>query len=141
MEMFIFRLFAKSLRNLALLDVVDMCINRQLFGGNTLKLSSGANFHGEINILLVGDPDTRIYSSGRGSSAVVLTAYVSKEPETRETAFAVLTSWLRYLIAQEACCMRSSSGLGDQGSLIVVTCNNFIISFSLLIFFNDVHCL
>ncbi|ERM99858.1 hypothetical protein AMTR_s00098p00142430, partial [Amborella trichopoda] len=100
MEMFIFRLFAESLRNLARLDVVDMCTNTQLFGGNALKLPSGANFYGEINILLVGDPGTSksqlfqyihklhprgIYSSGRGSSAVGLTAHVSKEPETRET--------------------------------------------------------
>lgn len=72
----------------------------QLFGGNALKLASGASFRGDINILLVGDPGTSksqllqyihklsprgIYTSGRGSSAVGLTAYVSKDPETGET--------------------------------------------------------
>jgi DNA replication licensing factor MCM4 len=72
----------------------------QLFGGNALKLPSGASFRGDINILLVGDPGTSksqllqyihklsprgIYTSGRGSSAVGLTAYVSKDPETGET--------------------------------------------------------
>jgi DNA replication licensing factor MCM4 len=65
-----------------------------------LRLPSGANFRGDINILLVGDPGTSksqllqymhklsprgIYTSGRGSSAVGLTAYVAKDPETGET--------------------------------------------------------
>lgn len=72
----------------------------QLFGGNALTLASGASFRGDINILLVGDPGTSksqlltyihklsprgIYTSGRGSSAVGLTAYVAKDPETGET--------------------------------------------------------
>jgi len=72
----------------------------QLFGGSVKKLSSGASFRGDMNVLLVGDPGTSksqllqyvhkiaprgIYTSGRGSSAVGLTAYVAKDPETRET--------------------------------------------------------
>lgn len=72
----------------------------KLFGGNALNLASGANFRGDINILLVGDPGTSksqllqyihklsprgIYTSGRGSSAVGLTAYVAKDPDTGET--------------------------------------------------------
>lgn len=65
-----------------------------------MTLQSGASFRGDINILLVGDPGTSksqllqyihklsprgIYTSGRGSSAVGLTAYVAKDPETGET--------------------------------------------------------
>ncbi|KAL8170270.1 hypothetical protein V2J09_022074 [Rumex salicifolius] len=72
----------------------------KLFGGNALQLPSGASFRGDINILLVGDPGTSksqllqyihklsprgIYTSGRGSSAVGLTAYIAKDPETGET--------------------------------------------------------
>ena len=72
----------------------------QLFGGTTKKMKSGASFRGDMNVLLVGDPGTSksqllqyvhklaprgIYTSGRGSSAVGLTAYVAKDPETGET--------------------------------------------------------
>ena len=73
---------------------------KQLFGGTAVKLALGTTFCGDINILLVGDLGTSksrllqyvhklapqgIYTSGHGSSRVVLTAYVPKDPETSET--------------------------------------------------------
>lgn len=70
----------------------------QLFGG-TRKASTvnGKHFRPDINILLCGDPGTSKsqllqyiynlvprsqYTSGKGSTAVGLTAYVTKDPET-----------------------------------------------------------
>ncbi|XP_022136178.1 DNA replication licensing factor MCM4 [Momordica charantia] len=99
------------------LDDVKKGLLCQLFGGSALKLSSGASFRGDINILLVGDPGTSksqllqyihklsprgIYTSGRGSSAVGLTAYVTKDPETGET---VLESGALVLSDRGICCI------------------------------------
>lgn len=86
-------------------------------GDNALRLPFGANFGGDINILLVGDPGPSkpqllqymhklsprgIYTSGRGNSAVGLTAYVVKDPETGET---VLESGVLVLSDKGVCCI------------------------------------
>ncbi|KNA23115.1 hypothetical protein SOVF_027630 [Spinacia oleracea] len=99
------------------LDDVKKGLLCQLFGGSQLKMASGASFRGDINILLVGDPGTSksqllqyihklsprgIYTSGRGSSAVGLTAYVAKDPETGET---VLESGALVLSDRGICCI------------------------------------
>jgi DNA replication licensing factor MCM4 len=74
----------------------------QLFGG-THKFKSaepGApRIRGDLNVLLIGDPGVSksqllqyvhkiaprgIYTSGKGSSAVGLTAYVTRDPDTRQ---------------------------------------------------------
>ncbi|KAJ9189680.1 hypothetical protein P3X46_000943 [Hevea brasiliensis] len=98
-------------------DIYDRLTRSLLFGRNALKLLSGASFRGDINILLVGEPGTSksqllqyihklsprgIYTSGRGSSAVGLTAYVSKDPETGET---VLESGALVLSYRGICCI------------------------------------
>ena len=73
----------------------------QLFGGTKKKHSTGGRqgFRSEVHILLCGDPGTSKsqllqyvynliprsqYTSGRGSSAVGLTAYVTRDPDTRQ---------------------------------------------------------
>jgi DNA replication licensing factor MCM4 len=73
----------------------------QLFGGTKKIFEKGGRgrFRSDINICLLGDPSTAksqllqqvhkiaarsIYTSGRGSSAVGLTANVRKDPDTKE---------------------------------------------------------
>lgn len=71
-----------------------------LFGGCEKKFSESGSgrFRSDINVCLVGDPSTAksqllqqvhkiaprgIYTSGKGSSAVGLTANVRRDPETK----------------------------------------------------------
>jgi len=73
----------------------------QLFGGTQkdFTVAGRGHFRSDINILLCGDPGTSKsqllqyvhnlvprgqYTSGKGSSAVGLTAYVTRDPETRQ---------------------------------------------------------
>ncbi|XP_071715037.1 DNA replication licensing factor MCM4 [Rutidosis leptorrhynchoides] len=114
----IYEMLTRSLApNIWELDDVKKGLLCQLFGGSALTLESGASFRGDINILLVGDPGTSksqllqyihklaprgIYTSGRGSSAVGLTAYVAKDPETGET---VLESGALVLSDRGICCI------------------------------------
>ena len=98
------------------LDDVKRGLLCQLFGGVSKRLPSGKT-RGEINVLLVGDPGVSksqilgyvhklaprgIYTSGKGSSAVGLTAYVTKDPETREM---VLESGALVLSDRGVCCI------------------------------------
>ncbi|XP_053915743.1 DNA replication licensing factor MCM4 [Cuculus canorus] len=91
----------------------------QLFGGSRKDFTrtGRGNFRAEINILLCGDPGTSKsqllqyvynlvprgqYTSGRGSSAVGLTAYVMKDPETRQL---VLQTGALVLSDNGICCI------------------------------------
>eukprot|EP00069_Balaena_mysticetus_P017381 bmy_10602T0 len=91
----------------------------QLFGGTRKDFSNTGRgkFRAEINILLCGDPGTSKsqllqyvynlvprgqYTSGKGSSAVGLTAYVMKDPETRQL---VLQTGALVLSDNGVCCI------------------------------------
>lgn len=98
------------------LDDIKKGVLCQLFGGNA-KEFEGGRIRGELNVLLVGDPGVSksqilgyvnkiaprgIYTSGRGSSAVGLTAYVTRDPESREM---VLESGALVLSDMGVCCI------------------------------------
>merc|ERR1712240_769236 len=91
----------------------------QLFGGNRKDFSKTGRgqFRSELNILLCGDPGTSKsqllqyvynliprsqYTSGKGSSAVGLTAYVTKDPESRQL---VLQTGALVLADNGICCI------------------------------------
>jgi len=94
----------------------------QMFGGTNKTIATaggggGPRYRGDINVLMVGDPGTSksqilnyvhkiaprgVYASGKGSSAVGLTAYVTRDPDTKQL---VLESGALVLSDGGVCCI------------------------------------